>query len=67
MTNYQLVTSSPERVKRAQRQSSLGRKLRILYDEIAQEPCPDEFLMLLEEADKAEKQMAQKPENETSP
>lgn len=33
------------------RQKRIGDQLRRLYDEVAQEPVPDEFLSLLEQAD----------------
>ena len=35
------------------RQKQLGQQLRKLYDEIADEPIPDDFMKLLEDADKA--------------
>ncbi|MEO0981804.1 MAG: NepR family anti-sigma factor [Pseudomonadota bacterium] len=36
-----------------QRQDRIGDRLRQLYDEVANEPVPDDFLKLLEEADDA--------------
>ncbi|MEM1106934.1 MAG: NepR family anti-sigma factor [Pseudomonadota bacterium] len=35
----------------AKRQKRIGDQLRQLYDEVASEPVPDDFLKLLEEAD----------------
>ena len=35
------------------RQRAIGRELRRLYDEVAQEPVPDEFLDLLRQIDEA--------------
>lgn len=35
------------------RQRAIGRELRRLYDEVAQEPVPDEFLDLLRQMDEA--------------
>ncbi len=35
------------------RTQRIGEQLRRVYDEVAQEDVPDEFLRLLEEADKA--------------
>lgn len=34
-----------------QRQKRIGDQLRKLYDDVANEPVPDDFLRLLEEAD----------------
>lgn len=35
------------------RQKQIGDKLRRLYDDVTSEPVPDEFLSLLEQADKS--------------
>lgn len=35
------------------RNRKIGDKLRQMYDEVANEPVPDDFLKLLEEADEA--------------
>ena len=40
-------------LERKRRGEKLGRQLRRLYDDVTQEHVPDEFLRLLEEADKA--------------
>ncbi|MAP95636.1 MAG: hypothetical protein CMK07_11860 [Ponticaulis sp.] len=37
---------------RRSRQKRIGNQLRRLYDNVATEPVPDDFLKLLEEADK---------------
>lgn len=37
------------------RQKRIGDQLRRLYDEVTQEPVPDEFLSLLEQADNSPK------------
>lgn len=37
------------------RQRAIGRELRRVYDNIAQEPVPDEFLDLLQKIDQADK------------
>ncbi len=34
------------------RRRKIGEQLRAIYDEVASEPVPDEFLRLLEEADR---------------
>jgi hypothetical protein len=36
------------------RQRAIGRELRRLYDDVAQEPVPDDFLDLLRQIDEAE-------------
>ena len=36
------------------RQRAIGRELRRVYDNIAQEPVPDEFLDLLQKIDRAD-------------
>jgi hypothetical protein len=36
------------------RQRAIGRELRRLYDDVAQEPVPDEFLELLRKMDEGE-------------
>ena len=38
------------------RQKRIGDQLRRLYDDVTNEPVPDEFLSLLEQADKSSKQ-----------
>ena len=37
------------------RQKRIGDQLRRLYDDVTQEPVPDEFMQLLEQADKSPK------------
>jgi hypothetical protein len=37
------------------RQRAIGRELRRMYDNVVQEPVPDEFLLLLKEIDAAKK------------
>lgn len=39
--------------ERRARNRKIGEKLRQIYDEVASEPVPDDFLKLLEEADDA--------------
>lgn len=46
-------TSEKARAIRA-RQRAIGRELRRMYDDVAQEPVPDEFLELLKRIDEAE-------------
>lgn len=48
-------SNEPKRARQA-RQKRLGDQLRRLYDDVANEPVPDEFLKLLQEADKAEQE-----------
>ncbi len=38
-----------------ERQRAIGAQLRQMYDEVVREPVPEEFLRLLEEAERAEK------------
>jgi len=38
------------------RQRAIGRELRRIYDDVAQEPVPDDFLDLLRKMDKQEPQ-----------
>jgi len=38
---------------RKRRQDRIGDQLRKLYDDVASEPVPDDFLSLLEDADKS--------------
>ena len=47
--------SADEDRSRKFRQKRIGDQLRRLYDEVTQEPVPDEFLSLLEQADKSTK------------
>jgi hypothetical protein len=37
------------------RQRAIGRELRRIYDNVVQEPVPDEFMLLLKEIDAAKK------------
>tara|TARA_Y100000052_G_scaffold23793_2_gene25765 strand:- start:27942 stop:28112 length:171 start_codon:yes stop_codon:yes gene_type:complete len=41
---------------RRTRQKRIGNQLRRLYDEVATEPVPDDFMKLLDQADKNKKQ-----------
>lgn len=41
------------RRERRERGKKIGDKLRAMYDDVANEPVPDEFLKLLEDADEA--------------
>ncbi|WP_306304359.1 NepR family anti-sigma factor [Aureimonas sp. AU4] len=43
--------------------SAIGRRLKAYYDDVASEPVPDRFLMLLDALDKAESE----PSGKTSP
>ncbi|MBB3950449.1 NepR family anti-sigma factor [Aureimonas jatrophae] len=43
--------------------SAIGRRLKAYYDDVASEPVPDRFLMLLDALDKAESE----PSGQTSP
>ena len=45
--------SSRQRADERKRQERLGGHLRKMYDDVASEPVPDDFLRLLEDADKA--------------
>ena len=45
------VSADPDRKRRGDR---LGEQLRRLYDDVTQEDVPDDFLRLLEEADRAD-------------
>lgn len=47
--------SSPDRRERSARSRNLGDKLRRIYDDVVEESIPDEFMQLLENADKAER------------
>ncbi len=42
------------------RQRAIGRELRRMYDDVAQEPVPDDFLDLLRKIDDAEEQKSGK-------
>lgn len=42
-----------ERRDRRARNRKIGEKLRQIYDDVANEPAPDDFLKLLEDADDA--------------
>jgi len=42
------------------RQRAIGRELRRMYDDVAQEPVPDDFLDLLRKIDDAEQQKSGK-------
>lgn len=42
-----------QKIDAEQRQERIGDQLRKLYDDVANEPVPDDFLRLLEEADDA--------------
>jgi hypothetical protein len=42
------------------RQRAIGRELRRMYDDVAQEPVPDDFLDLLRRIDDAEEQKSGK-------
>jgi len=42
------------------RQRAIGRELRRMYDDVAQEPVPDEFLDLLRKIDDAESEKSGK-------
>tara|TARA_B100000678_G_scaffold116006_1_gene97214 strand:- start:1465 stop:1629 length:165 start_codon:yes stop_codon:yes gene_type:complete len=41
--------------ERRSRQKRIGNQLRRLYEDVATEPVPDDFLQLLEEADRKKK------------
>jgi hypothetical protein len=43
------------------RQRAIGRELRRMYDDIVQEPVPDEFLELLKKIDEADLGKGSKP------
>jgi hypothetical protein len=43
------------------RQRAIGRELRRLYDDVVQEPIPDEFVDLLKKIDEAETSKGTKP------
>ena len=45
--------SAEDRRDRHARGKKIGDKLRALYDDVATQPVPDEFLKLLEDADEA--------------
>lgn len=48
------VRKNPDKVAAIRsRQRALGRELRRIYDEVVQEPVPDEFLDLLRQIDEA--------------
>jgi hypothetical protein len=51
------------------RQDPIGRRLRQMYDEVANEPIPDDFLSFLEQADErnAETQVNGTDHNEPAP
>ena len=42
------------------RQRAIGRELRRMYDEVAQEPVPDDFMDLLRQIDEAEEKGGKK-------
>jgi hypothetical protein len=44
-------TSSPELDEARLRQQAIGQKLRQIFDEIVNEPVPDDFLAILRRAD----------------
>lgn len=44
-----------DEAERKRRQAKIGQKLRQLYDDVANEPVPDDFLKLLEQADQRRK------------
>jgi hypothetical protein len=49
------MTDPPEKLKAARAcQRAIGRELRLIYDEVASEPVPDEFLELLHRIDAAQ-------------
>lgn len=52
LSNEQNPNREKARATRA-RQRAIGRELRRMYDDIAQEPVPDEFLDLLKQIDKS--------------
>ena len=53
------VSADPDRKRRGDR---LGEQLRRLYDDVTQEDVPDDFLRLLEEADRADPPRASDPD-----
>ena len=55
MDNKPDIPSEDENSKRA-RQKRIGSQLRKLYDDVASEPVPDDFLKLLEAADQKKSQ-----------
>lgn len=46
--------NADDQSERRKRSRQIGSKLRQIYDEVAQEEVPDEFLRILEEADQAQ-------------
>lgn len=50
MTNCK-PPKTADRADEKSRQDKIGDQLRKLYDDVASEPVPDEFLRLLEDAD----------------
>jgi hypothetical protein len=59
MSDTEQTTSESEaerkdlRRERRARGQVIGRKLKAMYDDVANEPVPDEFLKLLEDADES--------------
>jgi hypothetical protein len=53
--NHKSGGDANEDRSRKVRQKRIGDQLRRLYDEVTQEPVPDEFLSLLEKADNSSK------------
>ena len=47
--------NNDEQRARKVRQKRIGEQLRKIYDDVTSEPVPDDFLNLLEQADKASK------------
>jgi anti-sigma factor NepR-like protein len=52
LSNEQNPNREKARATRA-RQRAIGRELRRMYDDVAQEPVPDEFLDLLKQIDES--------------